>query len=94
MAAHTLLVMLFVARLHMGALVVMCLMAWLHEGALIAIRAVACGCAARCGCTMLHVTLSGCKRRCTPHLDVPAPAPQSRAKACMRACVRACMRAC
>eukprot|EP00969_Alexandrium_andersonii_P186899 8258225-Alexandrium_andersonii.AAC.1 len=33
MAAHTLLVMLFVARLHMGALVVMCLMARLHEGA-------------------------------------------------------------
>eukprot|EP00969_Alexandrium_andersonii_P322464 14247981-Alexandrium_andersonii.AAC.1 len=62
MAAHTLLVMLFVARLRMGALVVMCLMARLHKGALVVIGAVACGCAARCGCTRLHAAYSGCKR--------------------------------
>eukprot|EP00969_Alexandrium_andersonii_P278612 12315020-Alexandrium_andersonii.AAC.1 len=29
-----------------------------------------------------------------PYLDVPAPAPQSRAKACMCACARACVHEC
>eukprot|EP00969_Alexandrium_andersonii_P097274 4293695-Alexandrium_andersonii.AAC.1 len=80
MAARTLLVMLFVARLRVGALVAMCLMARLHEGALVVICAVARGCAARCGCRRLRAAYSGCKRGCTPYFDVPAPAPQSRAK--------------
>eukprot|EP00969_Alexandrium_andersonii_P296093 13086096-Alexandrium_andersonii.AAC.1 len=56
--------------------------------------AVACGRAARCGCAMLRAARSGCTRRCAPYLDVPALAPQSRAKACVRACVRARVRAC
>eukprot|EP00969_Alexandrium_andersonii_P360801 15456186-Alexandrium_andersonii.AAC.1 len=51
MAARTSLVMLFVARLHKGALVVVCLMARLREGALGVMHAVACGRDARRGCT-------------------------------------------
>eukprot|EP00969_Alexandrium_andersonii_P000497 21346-Alexandrium_andersonii.AAC.1 len=61
MAAHTLLVMLFVAQLRKGALDVMCLVARLHVGALVVIGAVACGRAARCGCTWLRAACSGGK---------------------------------